>query len=398
MSMLSAEISEALSKGSWIRRIFEQGAEMKKLHGADRVYDFSLGNPDLPPPPVVGECLADLATRAGEPFAFGYMPNAGYPHVREALAAQVSLEQGVKFEGSDLLLTCGAAGGINAFFRAVLEPGDEVLCPRPYFVEYGFYVGNHRGKLVTAPVSLPSFDLDVPAMLDAVTDRTRVVMVNSPNNPTGVIYSEETLTELALGLRRLNAKRDKPILLLSDEPYRFLAYDGAVVPSLPKIYPYTVVVSSFSKNLSLAGERIGYVALAPNMPGKDELMNGIVFANRILGYVNAPAIGQAILLKSLGSQVDVSIYDERRAAMARVLDAAGYEYVMPAGAFYFFPKAPGGDDIAFVAKLCEQRVLAVPGTGFGMPGYFRLTFCVDQTVIDNSAEGFARAIQGKIEE
>ncbi|MFZ5426897.1 MAG: pyridoxal phosphate-dependent aminotransferase [Thermodesulfobacteriota bacterium] len=394
MSMLSNEISQALSKGSWIRRIFEQGAEMKKVHGADRVYDFSLGNPDLPPPPVVGECLADLASRSREPFAFGYMPNAGYPQVREALAGQVSREQGVKFEASDLLLTCGAAGGINAFFRAVLEPGDEVLCPRPYFVEYGFYVGNHGGRLVTVPARLPDFDLDVPAMLAAVTDRTRVVLLNSPNNPTGCIYSEETLRELARGLKQCNAKREKPILLLSDEPYRFLAYGGAEVPSLPKIYPYTVVISSFSKNLSLAGERVGYVAVAPGMPGKEELMNGVVFTNRILGYVNAPAIGQAILLKALGHGVDASIYAERREAMAKVLDAAGYEYAMPAGAFYFFPKAPGGDDIAFVGKLCEQRVLAVPGTGFGMPGYFRLTFCVDKKVIENAAEGFARAIMG----
>jgi aspartate aminotransferase len=392
MSMLSAQIAEALSRGSWIRRIFEQGAEMKKLHGQDRVYDFSLGNPDLPPPPVVGDCLADLAGRAGEPFSFGYMPNAGYPQVREALAAHLGVEQSVSFQASDLALTCGAAGGINVFFRAVLEPGDEVLCPRPYFVEYGFYAGNHGGKLVTVPAKLPSFDLDVPAMLDAVTDRTRVVMINSPNNPTGAIYSEETLRELARGLTALNAKRDKPILLLSDEPYRFLTYDGVPVPSLPKLYPYSVVVSSFSKNLSLAGERIGYVALAPDMPGKDELMNGIVFANRILGFVNAPAVGQAILLKSLGSQVDVGIYAQRRKAMAKVLSDAGYEFAMPAGAFYFFPKAPGGDDIAFVGRLCEQRVLAVPGTGFGVPGYFRLTFCVDQKVIENAAEGFARAI------
>ena len=394
MSLLSANITEALSKGSWIRRMFEQGAELKRKHGPDRVYDFSLGNPDLPPPPVVGECLAELAGRAGEPFAFGYMPNAGYPHVREALAGQVSAEQGVPFQASDLMLTCGAAGGINAFFRAVLSPGDEVICPRPYFVEYGFYAGNHGGNLVTVPVSLADFDLDVPAMLAAVTPRTRVVLLNSPNNPTGRIYSETALSALARGLEEANARRDKPILLLADEPYRFLAFDAASVPSLPRLYPYTVVVSSFSKNLSLAGERIGYVALAPDMPGKEELLSGIVFTNRILGYVNAPAIGQVLLLKSLGHQVDVSVYAERRAAMARVLTQAGYEYVMPQGAFYFFPKAPGGDDVAFVTRLCAERVLAVPGTGFGMPGYFRLTFCVDKTVMENAAEGFAKAIAG----
>jgi len=392
-SLLSGPIAEALSKGSWIRKIFEQGAEMKAVYGEDKVFDFSLGNPDLPAPPVVGECLAEMAHHAGEPFAFGYMANAGYPRVREAVAKQASKEQGVTFAGSDVMLSCGAAGGINAFFRAVLAAGDEVICPKPYFVEYGFYVGNYGGRLVTVP-TLPSFDLDVPAMLGAVTERTRVVMLNSPNNPTGVIYSEATLKKFAEGLTALNAKRDKPILLLADEPYRFLAFDGAVVPSMPKIYPYTVVASSFSKNLSLPGERIGYVALTPGMPGGEELLAGIAFANRILGFVNAPAIGQAILLRALGSQVDVSIYAERRRAMAKVLNDAGYEFIMPAGAFYFFPKAPGGDDIAFVGKLCEQKVLAVPGTGFGVPGYFRLAFCVDKKVIEGAAEGFKRAIKG----
>jgi len=392
-SLLAGSVAEALSKGSWIRRIFEQGAEMKALYGADKVFDFSLGNPDLPAPSVVGKCLAEMAAHADESFAFGYMPNAGYPHVREAVALHASKEQDVAFTGSDVALTCGAAGGINAFFRAVLTPGDEVLCVRPYFVEYGFYVGNYGGTLVTVP-ALPSFDLDVPAMLAAVTPKTRVVMLNSPNNPTGVIYSETTLQELAAGLTALNARRDKPVLLLADEPYRFLAFDGATVPSLPKIYPYTVVASSFSKNLSLPGERVGYVALTPTMPGKEELLAGIVFANRILGFVNAPAIGQSILLKALGSQVDVSIYAERRAIMAKVLRDAGYDFIMPAGAFYFFPKAPGGDDIAFVGKLCEQKVLAVPGTGFGTPGYFRLAFCVDKKVIEGAAEGFKRAIKG----
>ena len=296
MSVLSAQIEDYLTKGSWIRRIFELGIELKKVHGEDKVYDFSLGNPDLPPPPVVADCLRDLADRIDSPFSLGYMPNAGYPHVRDALAKQVSREQGVTFSGQDLMLSCGAAGGINAFFRAVLAPGDEVLCPSPYFVEYGFYVENHQGRLKTVPALPPDFDLDVPAMLAAVGPRTRVVMLNSPNNPTGVIYSEKTLTALAQGLTKLNASREKPVLLLADEPYRFLAYDGATVPSLPKLYPHTVVISSFSKNLSLAGERLGYVALAPDMPGKRELMDGLVFANRILGYVNAPVVGQNILL------------------------------------------------------------------------------------------------------
>jgi aspartate aminotransferase len=342
----------------------------------------------------VGQALAELAGRVDQPYALGYMPNAGNPQVRHALAGQVSLEQGAALEAQDVILTCGAAGGINVFFRAVLEPGDEVLCPRPYFVEYGFYVENYQGRLVSVPAKAPAFDLDVPAMLDAVTAKTRVVMLNSPNNPTGAVYGRESLAALTQGLIKLNEARQRPIFLLADEPYRFLTYDGVKVPNLMELYPYTVVVSSFSKNLSLAGERVGYVALAPHMPDKEELMNGLVFANRTLGFVNAPAIGQALLLKALGSQVDVGVYAARRQAMAKVLDQAGYEYTMPAGAFYFFPKAPGGDDVAFVDKLQKERVLAVPGSGFAVPGYFRLTFCVDQKVIENAAEGFKKAIGG----
>lgn len=394
MGMLAGQMADYLSKGSWIRRIFERGLEMKKVYGQDKVYDFSLGNPDLPSPAVVGQALAELAGRVDQPYALGYMPNAGNPQVRHALAGQVSLEQGAALEAQDVILTCGAAGGINVFFRAVLEPGDEVLCPRPYFVEYGFYVENYQGRLVSVPAKAPAFDLDVPAMLDAVTAKTRVVMLNSPNNPTGAVYGRESLAALTQGLIKLNEARQRPIFLLADEPYRFLTYDGVKVPNLMELYPYTVVVSSFSKNLSLAGERVGYVALAPHMPDKEELMNGLVFANRTLGFVNAPAIGQALLLKALGSQVDVGVYAARRQAMAKVLDQAGYEYTMPAGAFYFFPKAPGGDDVAFVDKLQKERVLAVPGSGFAVPGYFRLTFCVDQKVIENAAEGFKKAIGG----
>ena len=395
MSMLCDDIVQSLAKGSWIRKMFEQGAEMKKIHGADNVYDFSLGNPDLPPPPVVGEALAELAKAADKPFSVGYMPNAGYPDVRDALAAQAAKEQGVPYVGSDIIVTCGAAGGLNCLFRAVLNPGDEVLCPRPFFVEYGFYAGNSGGKLVTVSAKLPSFDLDVPAMLAAVTPKTRVVLLNSPNNPTGAVYPEATLKALADGLMAENAKRERPIFILADEPYRFLAYEGATVPSLPKLYPYTVVATSFSKNLCLPGERVGYLALTPNMPGKEELMAGLVFANRILGFVNAPAIGQKVVLKALGQQVDVGVYAARRAAMAKALTEAGCEFTMPAGAFYFFPKAPIADDVAFVDVMLKERILAVPGTGFGMPGYFRLAFCVDQKVIENAAEGFKRAFAAK---
>jgi len=393
MSILSAQVQGYMERSSWIRRMFETGIELKKQFGEDQVCDFSLGNPDLPPPACVCTGLREIADEADAPFAFGYMPNFGYPHVREALAREVSKEQGVDVSATDLVLTCGAAGAINAFYRAVLEPGDEVLCPAPYFVEYGFYAENHGGVLTTAPAKPGTFDLDVAALEAAITERTRVLLINSPNNPTGVVYPRETLVALADMLQRKSAGRGRPIFLLADEPYRFLAFDGVEVPSLLPLYPHTVVVSSFSKNLSLAGARVGYALVNPAMPGHEELIGGIILANRILGFVNAPALAQKLLAKALGSQVDVSIYAARRDAMRQVLDAAGYTYPLPRGAFYFFPAAPGGDDVAFVQLLLEERILAVPGKGFGWPGHFRLAFCVGEDVIRRAEAGFKRAME-----
>ena len=393
MKLVTEQMEQFLSGGAWIRKIFEHGLELKKQYGEDAVCDFSLGNPDLPPPAVVGECLAELAEQADKPFAFGYMPNPGYPAVRAALAEHLSKEQGIAIAAEDLLLTCGAAGGINCFFRAVITPGDEVICPNPYFVEYGFYAGNSGGVLKPVPTK-PDFDLDIAAMEAAITPRTRVVLINSPNNPTGMVYSKQTLTELAAMLTRASAGRERPIYLLADEPYRFLAYDGADVPSVLPLYPYSLVIGSFSKNLSLPGERVGYVVVSPLMEGRAQLVAGLVFANRILGFVNAPAVGQALLLRALGQEVDRGIYERRRAAMAGVLTRAGYEFVMPRGAFYFFPKSPDADELVFLDRLAKERVLAVPGRGFGMPGYFRLAFCVDEAVINRSEAGFARAIRG----
>ncbi len=393
MSILSAQVQGYMERSSWIRRMFESGIELKKQFGEDQVCDFSLGNPDLPPPTCVGTALHEIADEACAPFAFGYMPNFGYPHVREALAKEVSREQGVAVAATDLVITCGAAGAINAFYRAVLEPGDEVLCPSPYFVEYGFYVENHGGVLKTAPARPGTFELDVEALAAAITAKTRVVLINSPNNPTGVVYPRESLVALTEMLTRKSAGRPRPILLLADEPYRFLAFDGVEVPSLLPLYAHTVVVSSFSKNLSLAGARVGYALVNPALPGKEELVSGIILANRILGFVNAPALAQKLLAKTLGAQVDAQIYASRRDAMRQVLDAAGYTYPLPRGAFYFFPAAPGGDDVAFVNLLLEERILAVPGSGFGCPGHFRLAFCVGENVIRRAQDGFKRAME-----
>lgn len=392
MQLISDQIAGYMERSSWIRKMFEEGIALKKQFGEDAVCDFSLGNPDLPPPAIIKDALSEMAADADKPFFMGYMPNFGYPDVREKLAIEVAREQGVDVPADSLVITCGAAGALNSVFRATLQPGDEVMTPAPFFVEYGFYCENHGAKLVTVPARELTFELDLDAMDKAITAKTRLVLINSPNNPTGAVYSREELEGLAAILEKHNEGRDKPIFILSDEPYRFLAFDGADVPSLLDIYDYSIVCSSFSKNLSMAGERVGYALVNPAMEGREALVGGIILANRILGFVNAPALAQKLLGKALGSSVDVTIYDARRKAMASILDNGGYEYTMPKGAFYFFPKAPGGDDVTFCATLQEEKILAVPGTGFGCPGYFRLAFCVGEEVILRAKDGMAAAI------
>lgn len=388
MAVITPRIKDYLQRSSWIRKMFESGMELKAQHGVDAVCDFSLGNPDLAPPEAVFSTLEQLARRDQR---FGYMPNAGYPEAREALAAFLTREQDVHVGAADLVLTCGAAGALNSFFRAVLEPGDEVLCPAPFFVEYGFYAENFGGRLRSVPCRAEDFSLDIDAMAQAIGPKTRVVLINSPHNPTGRVYSETELRELAEVLTAKSKAFGQDIFLLADEPYRFLTYDDNRVPSLLPLYPFTVVVSSFSKSLALAGVRIGYALVNPAMPGRQELIAGLILTNRILGFVNAPAVGQRLMQNALGAQVDVSIYARRREAMAEVLESAGIAFFKPQGAFYFFPQAPGGDDLAFVQALQKELVLAVPGVGFGFPGHFRLAFCVDEAVIRRSAQGFKKA-------
>ncbi|MDR2574495.1 MAG: pyridoxal phosphate-dependent aminotransferase [Desulfovibrio sp.] len=393
MSILSESVNSYLQNASWIRRMFEAGGTLKARFGEENVYDFSLGNPDLPAPPAVVKALRDFVEHAEEPFAFGYMPNGGFRWAREKLASRLSREQGIPLEGEDVILTCGAAGGLNAFLRAVLNPGEEVLGIAPYFVEYGFYTENHGGKFRAVMSSAEGFRPDIPALEKALGPKTRVVLINSPNNPTGAVYGSEDINALARLLEAKSKEYGKAVWLASDEPYRFLCYEGIVPPSVLPLYSHAVCISSFSKNLSLPGERIGYVAVSPLLKEKEELMAALNLTNRILGFVNPPVIGQHLMAAAMESQVDVSIYAARRKAMAEVLSDAGYEFQMPAGAFYFFPKAPGGDDVAFVNALLEERVLAVPGSGFGCPGYFRLAFCVDKSVIRRAATGFAKARQ-----
>ena len=393
MQTVTDEIKNFLANSSGIRKMFEAGIELRKKYGDDKVYDFSLGNPDLPPPAEVGSALEKIALKSREPFSIGYMPNAGYPALRRKLAGKLSAEQGVEIPASSVVVTCGAAGGINVFFRSVLSAGDEVITPSPYFVEYGFYAGNFGGRLVPVKSVDFTFELDVDAMAKAVNERTRAIILNSPHNPTGQIYTRDQLQALAKIVADAEKRYGRAIYIVADEPYRFLNFDNADIPSVFEYFPHSVVIGSFSKSLSLAGERIGYIAANPAMEGIDDLMNGLILCNRILGFVNAPSVAQQILMECADAQVDLDVYRARRAAMAEVLTDAGIKFTMPKGAFYFFPKSPVADDKAFIDALVKECVLAVPGSAFGGPGYFRMAFCVDEKVIRAAAPGMKCAVE-----
>ncbi len=379
-----------LEGASWIRKMFEEGARLKKQYGPERVCDFSLGNPDVPPPKEVFDAMKEVLEEE-RPELHAYMPNAGFPFAREAMAEKVSREQGVKVSAEEVILTCGAAGALNVVFKTILEPGDEVCFPSPFFVEYKFYVENHGGVPKPVPTKR-DFGLDIGALQEAITPKTKAVLINSPNNPTGRIYDEAELKELCELLKKASAERNSPVYLISDEPYRNLVFDGNRVPSIFSLYENSFVVSSFSKELSLPGERIGFVAVHPEIEDKAEVLDALILANRILGFVNAPALAQRIVAKCAHALVDVSVYERRREAMCEVLDEAGLTYFKPQGAFYVFPEVPG-DDVEFCRLLQEELILAVPGRGFGRPGHIRLSFCVDEEVIRRAKEGFLRATQ-----
>ena len=387
---ISKKMRAFAERSSWIRKMFEEGAKLKAQFGEDNVYDFSLGNPDLPPPEKFHQVLKDL-TAQPVTGVHKYMANNGYPHVRKKLAAKISIEQEVSIGQDEMLMTCGAAGALNVVLKAILDPGDEVIILCPFFVEYNFYIDNHGG--VTKVVNTDeNFDIDRDAIKSAITDKTKAIIINSPNNPTGQIYSEDSLANLG---RILDAASQKngTIYLLSDEPYRKIVFDDHVVPSLFKQYANSIVVSSFSKDLSLPGERIGFIAVHPDIFQKNELLGALTLANRILGFVNAPALMQRTVAELTDAAVDCSIYTRRRDLFCSILKESGYKFIPPKGAFYIFPQSPIEDDVQFASILQEHQILAVPGRGFGMPGYFRLAFCVEDKVIEASSAAFKKAYQ-----
>lgn len=388
---VSQKIADSMQRSSWIRKMFEEGARLKKEHGAQNVFDFSLGNPNLDPVKDVRDAMVAAASDH-KPGIHGYMPNAGLPDVRAAVAAKISQAEGFDINETSIVMTCGAGGALNVIFKTILNPDDEIIIPKPFFVEYLFYADNHGGKVVLVPTQ-KDFSLDLNAMEAAITTRTAAVLINSPNNPTGKVYTQQEIEALAGILERRSKAIGRPIVLISDEPYRGIVYDGIAVPSILKAYSNSLVATSFSKDLSLAGERLGYIAMNPAMENASLTMDGLVLSNRILGFVNAPALMQRTVKNVLASIVDVSVYQRRRDRLYEALTSFGYECVKPEGAFYLFPKSPIDDDVSFVGILQQKLILTVPGTGFGGPGYFRIAYCVSDETIEGALKGFEAALK-----
>ena len=389
--IVASGLRASIERSSWIRRMFEEGARMKAEHGAENVFDFSLGNPILEPPEEVREALLGLL-RNPTPGMHRYIPNPGLPEVRAFVAGQLAEATGLDYRPDGVVLTCGAAGALNIVLKALLNPGDEVVAFAPYFVEYDFYATNHGGKLVRSPTDA-HFQLDLEALAGVVNERTRAVLINSPNNPTGAVYPAASLQALADFLRDASARFGRPIVLISDEPYRKLVFDGTDVPWLPPLYPHTLVLTSYSKDLGLAGERVGYVAVSPQMAEYALFCEALVLANRILGFVNAPALIQRVLPLVPGATVQVEYYQQQRDRMMKPLREMGYEMETPGGGFYLFPKSPIEDDVAFVRAAQEERLLLVPGSGFAGPGYFRISLAVSEDIVTRSLPLFEKVLR-----
>ncbi len=385
--MFSEKIVRSLSQSSFIRAMFEQGEKLRKIHGADKVFDFSLGNPDPEPPQATKDALRRLVLE-DKPGMHGYMSNAGYPEVRERVAQQLTKESEVSIAMEHVVMTVGAGGALNVVLKTILNPGEEVIVLAPFFVEYLSYIGNYDGKAVIVPTEKDTFQPDLAALEKAITPRTKAVLINTPNNPTGVVYKEDVLKAMAETLERKEREYNTTIFVVSDEPYRKIVYDGIQLPSVLKIFRNAILVDSFSKSLSLPGERIGYIAPNPAIRDVDVLVNGLIYCNRILGFVNAPALFQRVIGESLDAAVDIGIYQERRDLLYKSLTEMGYSCIKPEGAFYLFPKALIEDDVEFANRALKYNLLIVPGSGFHGPGYFRLAYCVSMKTIENALPAF----------
>ncbi len=397
---ISRSILEQMKGSSWIRRMFEQGQELKKKYGERNVFDLSLGNPVLEPPPEFRRVLQEVVA-SSEPGMHRYMPNVGYPETRRAVAAALSRETGLDIPFDHVIMTVGAAGALNVAFKALLDPGDEVIAFIPYFPEYRFYVENHAGKLVLCETR-DDFQIDIEKLERLLNERTRAIILNSPNNPTGVLYHSECFSAIDELLRDFERRTGRTIYVVTDEPYRKLVYDASRSPSPLQYCRNTIFCYSHSKDLGIPGERIGFAIVRPGTKDEDLILGAMAFANRTLGYVNAPAIMQRVVRHLQDVYVDIETYRRRRDKLCQALADGGYEFVIPQGAFYIFPKSPIPDDEQFVARLARERVLTVPGSGFGKPGHFRISFCGEDWAIEGAipilvrvARQFKRARKGR---
>ncbi|MEY8516286.1 pyridoxal phosphate-dependent aminotransferase [Lachnospiraceae bacterium 29-84] len=391
--MISKQMKQNIENSSAIRAMFLEGKAMAAEVGAENVYDFSLGNPMTPVPEAYNKAIIEAVQTESSLELHGYMDNAGYPETRQAVAEDLNQRFGTAFEGRHIVMTVGAAGALNVVFKTILDPGDEVLALAPYFGEYRGYVANHQGVLVEVAPDMATFQPDLADFRAKINEKTKAVILNNPVNPTGVIYSEETIQKMAAVLEEKQKEYGKEIYLVSDEPYRELVYDGNETPFLTKYYDNTFVTYSFSKSLSIPGERIGYIAVCPQMEGCDLALGGLSVANRMLGFVNAPSLMQKALVKSLGAKTDVAYYDRNRKLLYESLSGLGFTCTKPQGAFYLFVKSPDPDEKRFVETAKKYHILLVGGTTFSCPGYVRIAYCVSYEVIERSLPAFRKLAQ-----
>lgn len=388
---ISDRIRKGVAAGSWIRRMFEEGAALKRRYGQENVFDLSLGNPVMEPPPEFGRELRRLAEHP-LPGMHRYMENAGYPETRAAVAEQLALETGIKFTLNEIIMTCGTAAALNVVLKTILNRGDEVILFAPYFAEFVHYIAHHDGVVRVVPTD-EQFIPELDALEAAIGAETRAVIVNSPNNPSGAVYSEDIVHRLGEILGKKEAQYGRQIFLISDEAYRKIIYDGLKYPPVWRHHSQSIVVTSHSKDLALPGERIGYIAVHPDCSQREELVEGLIYCNRTLGFVNAPALMQHIVRHLQQVTISVIEYQKKRDFLYDRLIEMGYSVIKPRGAFYMFPKSPLEDDVAFVRELQEWKVLTVPGRGFGAPGYFRISYCVDDRTLEGCLTGFQKTAQ-----
>ena len=391
--MISEKMKPLVNNNSAIRAMFEEGNKLRAKYGAENVYDFSLGNPNVPAPEEVKEAIIDLVTNEDPVVLHGYMSNAGFEDVRQSIAESLNRRFGTNFAAKNLIMTVGAASGLNVILKTILNPGEEVIVFAPYFLEYGSYVRNYDGKLVEVSPDTSTFQPNLEELEQKITANTRAVIVNTPHNPTGVVYSEETIKKLAAILEAKQKEFGSVIYLISDEPYRELAYDGVEVPYLTKYYDNTVVGYSYSKSLSLPVERIGYLVIPDEVDGSEEVIAAAAIANRVNGSVNAPSLIQKVIGRCVDCQVNLEYYDRNRTTLYEGLTKLGLECIKPQGAFYLFVKSPVPDEKEFVAVAKKYNILMVPGSSFACPGYVRLAYCVSYECIQNSLPAFAKLME-----